>query len=93
MRGTNSRRAMIRRRNTMLIKLALAAVLALGVASVAQAGSKDDNGGYYQGGYHIGPLGQWFGGPVYRWRGYRGYYGPYAFVPRYRYHRYWRYEP
>jgi hypothetical protein len=73
----------------MLTKLALAVVLALGVASAAQAGSKDDNGGNYNGGYHIGPWGQWFGGPAFRLRGYRGFYGPFAYAPRY--HRHWYY--
>jgi hypothetical protein len=79
----------------MLIKIALAAVLALGAASVAQAGSRDDNGSNTRGGYHVGPMGQWFGGPAFRTRhwGYSGYayerYG-YDYVPGY--HRYWRYE-
>ena len=77
----------------MLTKIALAAAIALGAAAAAQAGSRNDEGGRIQGGYHIGPLGQWFGGPAFRWRYWgRPYmydYG-YAYVPRY--HRYWRYE-
>ena len=79
----------------MLTKIALAAALAIGAASLAQAASRDDNGGNTSGGYHIGPMGQWFGGPAFRPRywgyGYRRYtpYG-YAYAPGYR--RYWRYE-
>jgi hypothetical protein len=41
-------------------KIAVAAVLMLGAASAAQAGSKDDAD--YGGGYKVGPLGQTFGG-------------------------------
>jgi len=77
----------------MLTKIALAAALVLGAAAVAQAGSKNDNGGVNTGGYHIGPMGQWFGGPAFRPRywGYRyRYRGAYAYEPGYR--RYWRYE-
>ena len=40
-------------------KMVLAVALVLGLASVAQAGSKDDDGGY-GGGYRVGPLGQSF---------------------------------
>jgi hypothetical protein len=40
-------------------KLALAALLVLGIASAAQAGSKDDA---ETRGYGVGPLGQSFGG-------------------------------
>jgi hypothetical protein len=77
----------------MLTKIALAAAIVLGAAAAAQAGSKDDFCAQC-GGYHIGPLGQWFGGPPFR----RSYWGPgpfaydygYAYAPRH--HRYWRYE-
>jgi len=75
----------------MLTKIVLAAALVFGAAAAAQAsGSQNDYGGN-TGGYHIGPMGQWFGGPAFRPRywGYR-YRGAYAYVPRYR--RYWRYE-
>jgi hypothetical protein len=77
---------------TMLTKIALAAALVLGAAAAAQAGSKDDYCGNC-GGFHVGPLGQWFGGPAFRPRywGYRRYhrdYG-YAFVPRYERHWYY----
>ena len=53
--------------------------------------SRDENGGN-TGGYHIGPFGQWLGGPAFRpfYWGYR-YRGAYAYGPRYRYRRYWRY--
>jgi hypothetical protein len=71
--------------------IALAAALLLGVASAAQAGP--DRGPEFQGGYHIGPLGQWFGGPAFR-RGYYSYgyapYGAFTYAPRhYRMHRYY----
>jgi hypothetical protein len=48
------------------MKLALAAALVLGVASVAQASSKDDDVPS-TGGYRVGPVGQSFDGanPVY----------------------------
>jgi hypothetical protein len=75
----------------MLTRIALAGALVLGAATVAQASSsRDDNGGN-SGGYHIGPYGQWLGGPAFRPR-YWGYRGDYAYEPRYRYHRYWRFE-
>jgi hypothetical protein len=45
---------------TTKTKLALAALLILGVASAAQAGSKDDADA--TGGYAVGPLGQSFRG-------------------------------
>jgi hypothetical protein len=77
----------------MLTRIALAVALVFGAAAVAQASSsRDDNGGN-SGGYHIGPYGQWLGGPAFRpyfW-GYR-YRGAYAYEPRYRYRRNWRYE-
>jgi hypothetical protein len=43
------------------MKVALAAAMVLGVASVAQASSKDDDVPS-TGGYRVGPLGQSFGG-------------------------------
>jgi hypothetical protein len=54
------------------VKLALAAALVLGVASVAQAGGKDDPDP--EGGYRVGPIGQSFQGanPVYH-RSMRGH--------------------
>jgi hypothetical protein len=77
----------------MVTRIVLVVALFLGAAAVAQASSgRDDNGGN-SGGYHIGPFGQWLGGPAYRplYWGYR-YRGAYAYQPRYRY-RYWRYNP
>jgi hypothetical protein len=85
----------------MLTKIVLAAALVVGAAAAAQAGSRDDYG--CCGGYHVGPMGQWFGGPAYRGRywgagpyAYAPYaYAPYdddygyAYVPAYP--RYWRY--
>jgi hypothetical protein len=52
------------RRLTMIAKtkLALAALLMLGVASAAQAGSKDDAD--HSGGFRVGPLGQSFNSGV-----------------------------
>jgi hypothetical protein len=41
-----------------LSKIALAAALVLGTASVTLAADRDDNG--YSGGYRVGPLGQSF---------------------------------
>ena len=78
----------------MLTKIALAAALAIGAVSMAQAGSRDDNGGNTRGGYHIGPMGQWFGGPAFRTRHWnRGYaYEPFGYAYAPGYHRYWRYE-
>jgi hypothetical protein len=71
-------------------KLALAAALIFGAAGVAQASNEND-GGSNTGGYHYGPMGQYFGGPVhhstryaYRYRG-----GPFAFVPGHRRHWEW----
>jgi hypothetical protein len=75
----------------MVTRIVLAVALVLGAAGVAQASSgRDENGGQY-GGYHIGPFGQWLGGPAFRpfYWGYR--YRAYAYGPRYRYRRYWRY--
>jgi hypothetical protein len=43
-----------------MTKLALAAALVLGTASVVQAGSKDDEGA--SGGFRVGPVGQAFPG-------------------------------
>jgi hypothetical protein len=77
----------------MLTKIALAAALAIGAATAVQAGSKDDNGGRNSGGYHIGPMGQWFGGPAFRsryWGRHYMYDDGFAYEPRY--YRYWRYE-
>ena len=76
----------------MLTRIVLAVALVLGAAAAAQASSsRDDNGGY-TGGYHIGPFGQWLGGSAFRpfYWGHR-YRGVYAYGPRYRYRRYWRY--
>lgn len=77
-------------------KIAIAAALVLGVASAAQAGSKDD--AESSGGFHIGPMGQFFGAPSARttsprWRLYERRTGTnaYAFAPGYR-HRLPRYE-
>lgn len=77
-------------------KIALAAALVLGMASAAQAGSKDDPNS--SGGFHVGPMGQFFGAPSARtasprWRLYERRHGmnAYAFVPGYR-HRVWRQE-
>ena len=80
----------------MLTRIVLAVALVLGAAAVAQASSGRDEYGGNRGGYHIGPFGQWLGGPPYRplYWGYP-YPGPYAYGPRYRYRRYpyWRYLP
>ena len=75
----------------MLTRIVLAVALVLGAAAVAQASSSRDEIGGGRGGYHIGPFGQWFGGPAFRpyYWGYR--YRAYAYQPRYRYRRYWRY--
>lgn len=64
-------------------KLALAAALILGAASAVQA--SDNDGGNETGGYHLGPMGQHFGGanPVYH-RSLRNGGGAFAFVPGYR---------
>ena len=73
--------------------IALAVALVFGAAAVAQASSsRDDNGGN-SGGYHIGPYGQWLGGPAFR-PYYWGYHsrGAFAYEPRYRYRRSWRFE-
>jgi hypothetical protein len=80
----------------MLTRIVLAVALVLGAAVLAQASSGRDDYGGNTGGYHIGPFGQWLGGPPYRplYWGYP-YPGPYAYGPRYRYRRYpyWRYLP
>jgi hypothetical protein len=75
-------------------KLTLAAALIFGAASAVQAANEND-GGNETGGYHYGPMGQYFGGanPVHHRSlryGYRYKYGsgPFAFVPGYR--RHWR---
>lgn len=76
----------------MLTRIVLAVALVVGAAAVAQASSsRDDNGGN-SGGYHIGPYGQWLGGPAFRH--YWGYHsrGAFAYEPRYRYRRSWRFE-
>jgi len=76
----------------MLSRIALAVALVVGAAAVAQASSSRDDYGGNSGGYHIGPNGQWLGGPAFRpnYWGYR-YRGTYAYEPRYRHH-YSRYE-
>ena len=74
-------------------KLALAAALIFGAASAVQAANEND-GGNETGGYHYGPMGQYFGGgspfdhhsPRYT---YRYGSGPFAFVPGYRRHWHW----
>jgi hypothetical protein len=73
-------------------KIALAAVLLMGVASTAQAGPDRGHDDPQRGGYHIGPFGQWLGGPSYRWRGYYSYgYAPAPYY-YYRHYRGWRYR-
>lgn len=76
-----------------LTKIALAAAIGLGsvtLGSVAsQASSADDNGAR-EGGFKVGPMGQWMGGPFVSHRYYRGRDFGFAYVPRY--HRTWRYE-
>jgi opacity protein-like surface antigen len=73
-------------------RLALAAVLALGAASAAQANDNDRND---RGGYRYGPLGQDFkaGSPTYHWSMRRGGEA-FGFVPgyNYRHHRTWRWD-
>ena len=82
----------------MLTRSVLAGALLLGAAAVAQASSGRDEYGGNTGGYHIGPFGQWLGGPPYRplYWGYP-YRGGYEYEPRYRYpywrYPYWRYLP
>jgi len=76
--------------NTMsktTIAMALSAFIAFGVASAAQAGTRDDESPS-SGGFRIGPLGQPMGGP-YAWRGRP--YSIYAYVPRSRLNRSWQY--
>jgi opacity protein-like surface antigen len=66
-----------------MTKLALAAALALGAVSVAQANDNDRND---RGGYRVGPLGQSFPGanPAYHpSMRYGDRYNAYAFVPGY----------
>ena len=85
----------------MLTRIVLAVALVLGAAAVAQASSSRDDYGGNSGGYHLGPFGQWLGGPAFRpsdW-GYPGayayepgYYEPRYYEPRYRYRHYRRYE-
>jgi hypothetical protein len=68
-----------------MTKLALAAALALGAVSAAQANDNDRND---RGGYRVGPLGQSFQGanPAYHpSMRYGDRYGAYAFVPGYRF--------
>jgi len=81
----------------MLTRIVLAVALVLGAAAVAQASSGRDEYGGNRGGYHIGPFGQWLGGPPYRplywgypYRG--GYVYEPVYEPGYRY-PYWRYLP
>jgi hypothetical protein len=68
---------------TMLTKAALATALVLAALTTAQA--KEDWRDQPSGGFHIGPLGQYFGGPAYRWRGYYHY----GYAPRQYRHRHW----
>jgi hypothetical protein len=77
----------------MVTRIVLAVALVFGAAAVAQASSGRDENGGQRGGYHIGPFGQWLGGPAFRplYWGYP-YRGGYVYEPRYRY-RYWLYEP
>lgn len=81
-----------------LTKIALAAAIVLGSATLGSVGSQAssaDDYGAREGGFKIGPLGQWMGSPASN-RYLRGpYYGrdPYygfAFAPAY--HRSWRYQ-
>ena len=68
---------------------------ALVPGSAAWAGYDYEQDGGNWGGYHIGPFGQWLGGPAYRplyWGYHYRHRGAYAYQPRYRY-RYWRYNP
>ena len=73
-------------------KIALAAaVIIFAAAPAAQAG---DNGGHEdRNGFHIGPLGQYFGGPFYRPFHHRSWgRGAYAYgAPRHS-RRAWHYE-
>jgi hypothetical protein len=76
----------------MLIKtLALAAALAVGAATMAQA--ENDREDTVNGGYRIGPMGQVFGGRPFA-RMPRAYYGfayarhTFAYAPRH-HHRIW----
>jgi hypothetical protein len=74
----------------MLARIVLAVALVVGAEAVAQASSGRDDYGGSHGGFHIGPFGQWLGGPAYR-PGYWGYpyRGGYVYQPvhepRYRY--------
>ena len=61
--------------------IVLATAVLLAVASAAQAGSDRDR--EQRGGYHIGPLGQWFGGPAYAYP--YGAYATYGYAPGYGY--------
>src|SRR5215472_11081595 len=80
--------------------IVLATAVLLAVASAAQARSDRDR--EQRGGYHIGPLGQWFAGPAYAYP-YGAYptygYPPgYGYAPRYRSYGYvyppgWHYTP
>ncbi len=79
---------------TKTTKIALAAALIFGAASAVQAANEND-GGNETGGYHLGPMGQHFGGanPAYHGRmtyAHRYGSGPFAFVPGYR--RHWRWN-
>jgi hypothetical protein len=81
----------------MLTRIVLAVALVLGAATVAQASSGRDEYGGSHGGFHIGPFGQWLGGPPYRplYWGYP-YPGAYEYEPPrypYRPYPYWRYLP
>ena len=64
--------------------LALAAALIFGAVTAAQANDNADNWNEV-GGYHIGPLGQRLGGSFWpHWRGQRGAFFGFAYVPRHR---------
>jgi opacity protein-like surface antigen len=75
--------------NTM--KLALAAGLVLGAASVVQAGN--DNKDNEQGGYRVGHMGQHFSGANPAFHRSMRYGGEaYAFVPGYTRHHHWGWD-
>jgi hypothetical protein len=68
-----------------LTKIALAAAIALGGVTIGSVASQASSAGEDIGGFHVGPMGQWLGGPS------RGYRSPaFAYVPQY--HRTWRHE-
>jgi hypothetical protein len=73
------------------IATALAAAVILGAVSVAQANENADNWNE-TGGYRYGPYGQRLGGTGFlpHWRGHRGAFFGFAYVPRHR--RVWHHE-